>query len=102
MPESDEIINGGTYDFIIVGGGSAGAVIANRLSEDPKVSVLLIEAGGYETNFTDIPKYALSLQTLEFNWNYYSIPQTTCCLGSIKEEKYNQSNYNNPITFRFL
>ncbi|KAF5285315.1 hypothetical protein FQA39_LY04414 [Lamprigera yunnana] len=85
MPESDEIINGGTYDFIIVGGGSAGAVIANRLSEDPTVSVLLLEAGGYETNFTDIPKYALSVQALEYNWNYHSVPQTTCCLGMIDQ-----------------
>lgn len=69
------------YDYVIVGGGSAGAVLANRLSEDSSVSVLLLEAGGVENEWTKVPWTAASLQKTELDWAYLTEPQTNACLG---------------------
>lgn len=71
----------GIYDYIVVGAGSAGAVIASRLSESRRHKVLLLEAGGPESEFSDIPGVNHFVRLLEFNWNYQSTPQTTACLG---------------------
>jgi choline dehydrogenase-like flavoprotein len=65
------------YDFIIVGGGTAGLVVATRLTEDPKVRVLVLEAG--EDHSADprvtIPALWPSLLGTDFDWAYSSEPQ---------------------------
>ena len=64
------------YDFIIIGAGSAGCVLANRLSENPKHRVLLLEAGGPDTNpFIHIPAgYAKTLVDPKVNWLFKTEP----------------------------
>ncbi|XP_057669065.1 glucose dehydrogenase [FAD, quinone] [Diorhabda carinulata] len=62
------------YDFIIIGGGSAGAVVASRLSEISNWTVLLIEAGGNENEVSDIPTLSGYLQMSEMDWMYQTSP----------------------------
>jgi len=65
------------FDYIIVGAGSAGAVLAHRLSEDPDVSVLLLEAGPMDWSvFIHMPSaFAEPLKGKTFNWAYWSEPE---------------------------
>ena len=60
------------FDYIIVGAGSAGCVLANRLTADGKSTVLLLEAGGRDTNMMiHIPiGYATTLKDPKVNWLY--------------------------------
>ncbi|XP_013195330.1 glucose dehydrogenase [FAD, quinone] [Amyelois transitella] len=67
------------FDFIIVGAGSAGCVLANRLTEIADWNVLLIEAGGNENFFTDIPIFAPFLSITPLNWGYKSEPEKRAC-----------------------
>jgi len=58
------------YDYVIVGAGSAGCVLATRLSEDPNISVLLLEAGGADTNqLIRIPAAWPALMRTEVDWD---------------------------------
>ncbi|XP_050030050.1 alcohol dehydrogenase [acceptor]-like isoform X1 [Dermacentor andersoni] len=69
------------YDYVIVGGGSAGCVLANRLSADPSKMVLLIEAGGMEKPLAQIPLFAPLLIGSSFDWKYHPQPQEHACLS---------------------
>ena len=64
------------YDYIIVGAGSAGCVIANRLSEDPSTQVLLLEAGGSDRRFfIQMPiGYGVTYHQKAVNWMYMTEP----------------------------
>lgn len=62
------------YDFIVVGGGSAGAVVASRLSEVPHWTVLLLEAGPDENEISDVPSLAAYLQLSKLDWQYKTEP----------------------------
>ncbi|CAK1590448.1 unnamed protein product [Parnassius mnemosyne] len=67
------------YDFVVVGGGSAGAVVANRLSEIEGWNVLLLEAGGHETDISDVPLLSLYLHKSKLDWKYRTQPQDSAC-----------------------
>src|SRR4029450_4912621 len=62
------------YDYVIVGAGSAGCGLANRLSEDPDVSVLLLEAGGPDTNdLVHLPAAFSALYRPAQDWDHSTI-----------------------------
>lgn len=66
------------YDYIVVGGGTAGNVVANRLTEDKNVTVLVLEAGGSNEGvlFSQIPLLCTTLTPFTaLDWNYTTVPQ---------------------------
>ncbi|XP_026725140.1 glucose dehydrogenase [FAD, quinone]-like [Trichoplusia ni] len=72
LPEAS-VKNRDSFDFIVVGAGSAGSVVANRLSENKNYNVLLIEAGGDAPLESDIPGFEVSLFGTEYDWCYRTV-----------------------------
>ena len=68
-------------DYVIVGAGSAGCVLANRLSADPSTSVAVFEAGPSDRNKWDLWKISMpaaltyNLADTKYNWGYETVPQ---------------------------
>lgn len=77
MPDSE-------YDFIVIGAGSSGSVIARRLSEIRGWKILLIEAGEGEMLLTDVPVLAAYFQKSRYDWGHKMELQEGVCLGNPK------------------
>ena len=65
-----------SYDYIIVGAGSAGCVLANRLTEDLSCKVLLLEAGGKGNFLVNIPGAYSVLHRSAVDWAFWTEPQS--------------------------
>lgn len=69
------------YDYVVVGAGSAGSVVANRLSASGNYTVLLLEAGGEPADNLSIPFFSFMSANKINSWQYQTVPQEHGCLS---------------------
>ena len=77
--------------YTVVGGGTAGSVLASRLAEDANRTILVIEAGGFPTTDPNIevPIFAdIVRNSDEFNWRYTTVPQKHACKAHVDQVLY--------------
>ncbi|XP_076233661.1 glucose dehydrogenase [FAD, quinone] [Calliopsis andreniformis] len=70
------------YDFIVVGGGTAGSVVASRLSDQPEWRVLLLEAGPDEPPGAEVPSMVGMFLGSAIDWQYQTMNESNACLSS--------------------
>ncbi|ENN77940.1 hypothetical protein YQE_05617, partial [Dendroctonus ponderosae] len=86
---SDSALDHGTYDFIIVGSGSAGGVLVNRLTEVENFTVLLVEAGSEDPFASKVLGLYTYLMQSSYDWGYYTSAQKFAFLANTdRKSKY--------------
>lgn len=71
-----------SYDYVVIGGGTSGLVVASRLTEDPNITVLVLEAGSNKLDDNRITTPGLALATWDnpdFDWQFITTPQVSPC-----------------------
>ncbi|XP_048006947.1 glucose dehydrogenase [FAD, quinone]-like [Leguminivora glycinivorella] len=79
--DAPDPLDGETYDFIVVGAGAAGSVVANRLSAIEEWKVLLLEAGPEEPEITSVPGLSTALLNSNIDWQFKTMPSDYSCLA---------------------